>query len=144
MIVPDVNLLVYAHNRRADDHELARKWWSDALTAEIEVGLPWAVALGFIRVSTHPAVLDRSYSPGEAVAVVRGWFESPAVRILEPGPSHLDVLQRIFVALGAAGRLTTDVHIAALAIEHRAELLSADADFSRFPGLRWRNPLKPA
>ncbi|MBD3854890.1 MAG: PIN domain-containing protein, partial [Acidobacteria bacterium] len=77
----------------------------------------------------------------ETLAHVRSWFEQPQARVLVPGPRHLDILTEIMSAAGASGRLTTDAHLAAMAIENQAELYSNDADFSRFPGLRWINPL---
>ncbi len=105
------------------------------------MGLPWAVTCGFIRLMTHPAVLVTPLAPGPAVAHVRSWFAQPVVEILEPGPCHLELLDRLLGHAGAAGNLTTDAHLAAIAIEYKAELHTSDADFSRFPGLRWRNPL---
>jgi toxin-antitoxin system PIN domain toxin len=141
MIVPDVNLLVYAHNRAAPGHERARTWWEDSIRREQPIGMPWAVMLGFVRLVTHPSVLVTPLAPVDAIGQVREWLEQPSVRILEPGPRHLDLLGELFATTGVAGSLTTDAHLAALAIEHQAELHSNDADFARFPGLRWRNPM---
>ena len=141
MIIPDVNLLVYAHNRAAKGHAEARAWWEDLIEREQPVGLAWAVMLGFVRLVTHPAVLVAPLAPVDALTYVRGWLDRSNVRIVEPGPRHLDLLDEIFRATGVAGSLTTDTHLAALAIEHQAELHSNDADFARFPGLRWRNPI---
>lgn len=142
MILPDVNLLIYAYNSDAPQHTEARAWWEELLSSDYPVGLPWATMLGFIRIMTHRAVLLTPLAAGPAIAHVRSWHTRPNVSVLEPGPRHLDVLERLFEALGTAGRLTTDAHLAALAIEHQCELCSNDADFARFPGLRWRNPLK--
>ena len=141
MIVPDVNLLVYAHNRSAPAHERARHWWEELINRDRPVGLPWAVALGFIRLVTHPSVLVEPLMPLPAVALVREWIELQNVRVVEPGPRHLGIVEDLFRATGVAGSLTTDTHLAALAIEHQAELHSNDSDFARFPGLRWHNPL---
>ena len=141
MIIPDVNLLVYAHNRAAKGHAEARAWWEDLIEREQPVGLAWAVMLGFVRLVTHPAVLVAPLAPVDALTYVRGWLDRSNVRIVEPGPRHLDLLDEIFRATDVAGSLTTDTHLAALAIEHQAELHSNDADFARFPGLRWRNPI---
>lgn len=141
MIIPDINLLVYAYNRSAVMHERARVWWEDVINREQPVGLAWVVALGFVRLTTHPSVLAAPLSPLDALSRVRGWIDQPGVRILEPGPRHVDLLNELFRATGVGGSLTTDTHLAALAIEHQAELHSNDADFARFPGLRWRNPL---
>jgi hypothetical protein len=142
MIVPDINLLVYAHNAAAPLHEAARKWWEDLLTREQPVGLPWAVAFGFLRLVTHPSILTLPLEPSAALDRVAGWFDQPSVQPLDPGPRHLSIVRHLFAATGVAGRLTTDSHIAALAIEHQCELHSNDSDFERFPGLRWRNPLR--
>ena len=141
MILPDVNLLVYAHNERAVAHQRARAWWKDLIDREQPIGLAWTVMLGFVRLVTHPAVLADPLNPLDALGFVRGWLAQPSVRFVEPGPRHVALLAELFGATGVAGSLTTDTHLAALAIEHQAELHSNDADFGRFPGLRWRNPL---
>lgn len=141
MILPDINLLVYAYNRDAPHHAAARAWWEKLLSSAHPVGLPWAVCCGFVRMMTHPAVLVSPLGPAPAVAHVRSWFAQPNVEVVEPGPRHLDLLDRLLGHLGVGGNLTTDAHLAAIAIEYRAELHTNDTDFARFPGLRWRNPL---
>jgi uncharacterized protein len=141
MIIPDVNLLIYAYNSDAPHHAEAKAWWEDLLSSDEPVGLPWATALGFIRLMTHRAVLVTPLAAEGAIAHVRSWHKRPNVSVVEPGPRHLELLHRMFRALGAAGRLTTDAHLAALAIEHQCELYSNDTDFARFPGLSWCNPL---
>ncbi len=142
MIVPDLNLLVYAYNAAAPSHGAARVWWSDLMDREQPVGVPWAVGLGFLRLVTHPAVLADPIRPLDALRRVRSWLDRPHVRVLEPGPRHLDILADLFAATSVAGNLTTDTHLAALAIEYQAELHTNDGDFERFPGLRHRNPLR--
>jgi toxin-antitoxin system PIN domain toxin len=141
VIIVDVNLLVYAHNRAAPLHLPARQWWEDLIRRQHPIGLAWAVALGFVRLVTHPAVLTNPLTPLEALARVRAWLAQPDVRIVEPASRHLEIVEGLFRATGVAGPLTTDTHLAALAIEHQADLHSNDADFGRFPGLRWVNPL---
>ncbi len=142
MIVPDINLLVFAHNAAAPWHSEARRWWENLLTEEQPVGVPWAVAIGFIRLVTHPSVLTNPLPPDAALARVERWFDQPYVVPLDPGPRHLSIVRALFTATGVAGRLTTDSHLAAIAIEHQCELHSNDSDFERFPGLRWHNPLR--
>jgi hypothetical protein len=90
---------------------------------------------------THRSVLVTPLPAKDAIAHVRSWHMRANVSVLEPGPRHLELLDRLFEALGTAAGLTTDAHLAALAIEHQCELCSNDADFARFPGLRWSNPL---
>ena len=141
MILPDLNLLVFAYNSDAPDHEAAREWWERTLSAPRSVGLPWVVSIGFLRLMTSRTVVADPISPATALGDIRSWLERPQVRILEPGPRHLDLLDEMAEAAGKAGKLSTDIHLAALAVEHGAELCSNDADFGRFPGLRWVNPL---
>jgi len=141
VILPDLNLVVYAHNRDAPHHAKVRAWWERLLNGADPVAVPWAVALGFVRLMTHRAVLITPMLPASAMAHVRAWFAQPNVERLDPGPQHVDLLDRLLAAAGTAGNLTTDAHLAALAIEHQCELHSNDHDFARFPGLRWRNPL---
>ena len=111
------------------------------MNADRGVALPWAVVFGFIRLVTHPAVLVEPLPPEAALRRVNSWLERRHVEILEPGPRHLEIAARLFTATGVGGNLTTDTHLAALAIEHLCELHSNDTDFGRFPGLRWLNPL---
>ena len=141
MIVPDVNLLVYAYNADAPLHAEAKAWWERALSEPTPVGLPWVSALGFVRLMTHARVLVSPLEPRTAVDHVREWLDRPNVEPLEPGPRHIRIFGDLLGALGVGGNLTTDAHLAALAIEHECELHSNDADFARFAGLRWRNPL---
>jgi hypothetical protein len=141
MILPDINLLLYAHNEALPYHVVARTWWEELLTSERAVGIPWAVSFGFIRLASHPAVFRDPLPPLEGLARVQGWLARSHVQVLEPGGRHLSIVEDLFTATGVAGNLTTDTHLAALAIEHQCELHSNDSDFARFPGLRWHNPL---
>ncbi len=141
MIVPDTNILIYAHNNRSEYHEAARRWWHSCLVGNELIGLPWVVTTGFVRVTTNPRIADDPLTPEQAVDFVIEWFEAPNVVPIEPGPEHLTHLRRNLVAAGAGGNLVPDAHIAALAIEHDAEVHSHDSDFGRFPGLRWHDPI---
>lgn len=144
MIIPDVNILVHAYDPAFPGHRAVREWWEDTLNLERPVGLAWAAVLGFIRIATNRAIVANPLPARDAVAVVRTWLGQPSVRLLVPGESHAQILFRLLEEIGVAGNLTTDAHLAALAIEYRAEVASTDSDFARFPGLRWFNPLGPA
>ena len=141
MIVPDLNLLVYAYNDGAPHHDSARRWWEDLVNGTERVGVPWVVSTGFVRLMTHPKVLTSPATPTQVVDYVRGWFQFPHVAPINPGAEHLSLFRRNLAAAGVGANLVTDSHIAAVAMEYQAEVHSNDTDFSRFPGLRWRNPL---
>jgi uncharacterized protein len=141
MVIPDINLLIYAYNAAASLHERARRWWEELLSSDTPVGIPWVVPQGFIRLMTHRAVLRDPWPVAECTGRVDEWFAAPNVISLEPGPRHLMLLSTLLAAAGTGGNLVTDAHLAALAIEHNAELHSNDTDFARFSGLRLVNPI---
>ena len=141
MILPDVNLLLHSYDEDSPFHAAARAWWERALGGTRPVGLPWVALLGFVRIATHRHIFTSPLSVAAACGHARAWLAQPYVSILHPGERHAEVLFGLLESLGTAGNLTTDAHLAALAIEHQAEIHSTDADFNRFPGLRWVNPL---
>lgn len=141
MTLTDANLLLYAYDSSCVQHERARQWLEDRLSGVETFGVAWMALLAFVRLSTSPRVFEEPFPVEEAIALVESWLDLPCVRVLHPGPRHATLLRQLLEPLGSAGNLTTDAHLAAIALEHDAILCSADADFSRFPGLRWRNPL---
>jgi uncharacterized protein len=141
MILVDVNLLIYAVNDDAPAHRKARLWLEAALSGPEAVGLPWIVLLAFLRLTTRPGLFQKPLSAETAFDLVDAWLQQPSVTVPEPTPRHLQTLRDLVLPLGTAGNLTSDAHLAALAIEHGAELCSTDNDFARFGRLRWRNPL---
>jgi hypothetical protein len=143
MIVPDVSILVHAYNSQSAYHAEARRWWEQTLSSPRTVGLSWVAMLGFIRIMTHRGILENPMHPREALRRVRAWLACPRVEILTPGDGHAGILFRLLEELGTAANLTTDAHLAALALEYQGEVASTDADFARFPGLRWFNPARP-
>ena len=142
MIIPDINLLVYAYSSDAPFHDQARAWWESCLSQTGTVGLAWVVILGFVRIMSSGAVFTDPMEPDEAIDHAKSWLDRSQTQIVAPGPRHLEILSDLMASSRASGRLTTDAHLAALAIETQAVIHSNDADFSRFPGLRWRNPLR--
>jgi toxin-antitoxin system PIN domain toxin len=141
MKVLDLNVLLYAVNADGPRHARAHAWLEATLSTESSVAIPWTVILGFLRLATHPDVFQRPLTVEQAVGVVESWLERPSVVTLSPGTDHWTMLRDLLLEAGTAGNLTTDAHLAALAIEHGAELCSTDADFARFKTLRWINPL---
>lgn len=144
MILPDVNLLVYAHNAASPFHTLARKWWQELMNQDRPVALCWASLAGFIRIVTHPGIQSHPLPVEEAFAITDTWLAVPHVQWLQPGSRHYAIFRELLTDSGAAGNLVTDAHLAALAIEHRCELHSNDSDFARFRGFKWVNPLQQA
>jgi toxin-antitoxin system PIN domain toxin len=141
MKLPDVNLLLYAHDRSSPYHEKARQWLEKQLSGSETFAFAWVSLLGFIRLSTNPRVFARPLAVDDALAAVDEWLAQPCAVVIHPGSRHTALLREMLLPFGTAGNLTTDAHLAALAIEHGAELHSADPDFARFSGLRWTNPL---
>lgn len=139
----DANVLLYAVNERSAHHDEARDWLDDALAGGTTVGFAWTVLLAFVRLSTHPSVFPRPLETAAALAVVRHWLDRPTSVVVEPTDRHLDLLADALAGVGTAGNLTNDAHLAALSLEHRAELVSYDGDFARFAGVRWRAPAAP-
>lgn len=143
MILPDVNVLIYAHDTAARRHDEARAWWDEVLSSDEPVGLAWVTLLGFIRLTTNRMVFQQAFTVDEAVQRVEAWLAQPSVQIVQPGHRYAGLFFGFLRALGAGGNLTTDAHLAALAVEHGCVLCSTDADFDRFAGLNWRDPLAP-
>jgi toxin-antitoxin system PIN domain toxin len=139
--LPDVNLLIYALDEGSVRHEPARAWVEERLSGTETFAFTWVVLLAFIRLTTSPRVFQSPLSISDALDLVDGWLAQPCATVVHPTSRHAPVLRELLEPLGTAGNLTTDAHLAALAIEHGAELCSTDRDFSRFPGLRWTDPL---
>ena len=140
MILPDVNVLIHAHNPDSPCHERARDWWQGCLQGTVGVGLAWAVILGFVRITTHRRILDHPLDVESACARLESWLALPHIHIPHPAEDHFQRLQLALQRLGTGGNLTTDAHLATLAMERGYVLYTTDADFARFPGLRRVNP----
>lgn len=140
MIVPDVNVLLHAYNAGSQRHQAIKVWWESALSGKRPVGLAWPALLGFIRIATNPRIVAKPLPVDRVIAIVRSWIAAPCTELIWPGSNHTDILFGLLEAAGTAGNLTTDAHIAALAIEYEADVATTDRDFGRFEGLRWFVP----
>lgn len=140
MKLVDVNVLLYAVNPDSDPNGTVRRWWERALTADESIGLPWMVLAGFLRISTNPRVYPQPATVDEALGEIDRWLTIDVVTTIAEKPDHWRVFRDIVSETGTAGNLTTDAHLAALAITHDATLVSCDTDFARFSGLRWQDP----
>lgn len=141
MKIVDLNLLIYAINQDAPDHQKAKQWWENCLIGPETIGIAWVVVLGFLRITTHPKIMPMPLSPRQAMEFIDDWFMQAPVQIVGPTDRHWEILQQILSDFGTASNLTTDAHIAAIAMERGGVLHSSDNDFSRFTGLKWINPL---
>lgn len=141
MILVDANLLLYATLSSYDEHARARCWLDTQLSGSDPVGLPWTSLLAFMRIATNPRLFPRPLPMADAWAQVRAWRAQPCVFSPVPGANHEQLLDELMGVTVVTARLLTDAHLAALAMGHGLRLCSADADFARFPGLRWMNPL---
>ena len=138
----DVNVLVYAHRRDAADHAEYRQWLEATIDSEAAYGLSDLVLSGFMRVVTHPRVFEAPTSLADASRFIAQLRDRPNRVFIAPGPHHWEIFTRLCEAAGAKGNLVADAFLAAVAIEHGCEWISTDRDFSRFPGLNWRHPLR--
>jgi toxin-antitoxin system PIN domain toxin len=141
VILIDANILVYAVNKDAPQHNRAKSWLETAVTGTETIGIPWTVLLAFLRLTTRPGLFRNPLRIATAFDLIDFWLEQTSVSIVHPGPRHGIILRELLEPLGTGGNLTSDAHLAALALENRATLYSSDHDFLRFPGVKWRNPL---
>ena len=140
MVIVDANVLLYAVDRASAKHDRSLTWLDGALAGTEAVGLAWIALLAFIRVGTNASILPSPMSTDEATGQIEAWLGAPAAVVAQPSPRHASLLRGLLRDAGTAGNLTTDAHLAALALEHGAEIVSYDRDFARFPGVRHRLP----
>jgi len=141
VILLDANILIYAVNTDVPMHESARQWIEKTFSSATEVGLPWIVILAFIRITTRRTIFERPLAPEQALAYMDEWLALPFVTAVAPGPNHWPILRNLLQRTGLAGNLSSDAHIAALAIEYGCPVYSTDYDFGRFPGVEHVDPL---
>ena len=141
MIVLDVNLLIYAYSSAFPEHEQARKWVEDTFSGDSLIGLPWQTVSAFVRILSNPNLPWEKFSIKEILPIVQEWIEQPNIRMLSPGERHWPIFRQMLLDGQARGSMTTDAQLAALTIEYGGVLHTTDRDFSRFPSLRWINPL---
>ena len=141
MLLPDVNVLVYAHRSDTRDHDRYRSWLESVLAGDAAFAVSDLVLSGFLRVVTPPGVFAEPTPLEVALRFVADVRERPTCVVVAPGPRHWDIFQRLCRESGAKGNLVPDAYLAALAIEAGLEWVTTDRDYARFPGLRWRHPL---
>lgn len=142
MIIPDANLLIYAHDALAPEHPQANAWWRDTLSGQEPVGLPWVVLLAFTRIMTHPQISRQPIDTEQVREIIDDWCRAPCVRIIQVSDRALPVFFDLLKDARMGGNLSTDALIAVHAREHSATIYSTDHDFDRFSGIKLINPLR--
>ena len=140
MHLVDANVLIYATNQDAPNHTVAHEWLTRHLDGPETIGFSWTVLLAFARITTRAGLLPSPLTIGQAFDAIDSWLERPAAVIVEPTVRHRHVLRDLLGRTGTSGNLTSDAHLAALALEHGATICSFDTDFARFADLRWTTP----
>ena len=140
VVIVDANVLLYAVNQASTNHERSRSWLDASLGGKESVGFAWVAMLAFIRISTNASIFQSPLSTEEAVGQVEDWLAAPGAVVAQPTPRHAGILRGLLADTGTAGNLTTDAHLAALALEHKAAIVSYDRDFGRFAGVQHRLP----
>jgi toxin-antitoxin system PIN domain toxin len=141
MKVVDINILLYATNQSDPNHQRALAWCAENFNGNKLIGLAWITIVAFLRLSTRKSVFQSPLTPEQALDRLNQWLGRPNVQIINESRDHWTILQDLIREAGTAGNLTTDAHLAALAISRGATLVSCDTDFARFRHLRWENPL---
>jgi toxin-antitoxin system PIN domain toxin len=144
VILVDANLLLYAEDSSSPYHRSAARWWDGELSGGALVCLCWPVISAYLRLATHPRVFRNPLSMKQAAGRVQSWLDQSCVQVLVPGRRHWDIVHSLLIEAQAIGNLVSDAHVAAIAIEYACELQSSDRDFSRFTGLKWKNPIAGA
>lgn len=141
MIVLDANLLIYSYDTESYHHKKSRAWVEKVFSDTEPIGLPWQTVCAFLRVITNRRLSGSRLTVEDAVQIVEEWLDQPNVQIIVAGDHHWSLLKQVIVEGQASGPLVSDAELAALTIEYGGVLYTADRDFARFPGLRWKNPL---
>lgn len=140
MRLVDANVLLYAVDEDAERHRESKAWLDRALGRTETILLPWVSLLAFLRISTHPSVYESPLTIDQAAGVVDAWLARPMVVTPEPDARHAQRLRELLDGIGRGGNLVNDAHLAALAVQHNAVVMTFDNDFGRFAGVRWERP----
>ncbi len=142
MILPDVNLLLYAYDARSPFHAKSKVWWSKCLSGSEPIGLCPTVLFAFIRIGTSARAFTHPLTIQEASSHVTDWLDQPIAQLVDMELQDIRQTLTFLVDAKTGGNLTTDAQIAAMALRLGAVVHTADTDYARFPRVRWVNPLR--
>jgi toxin-antitoxin system PIN domain toxin len=140
MKIVDANVLLYAVNTASQHHGSSLRWLDGALSGADSVGLAWMPLLAFARLATKDGLFPSPLRVEDAIGQVVDWLAAPTAVLVAPTARHATILGGMLKQVGSGANLVNDAHLAALAVEHRASIVSYDSDFGRFDGVRWDRP----
>jgi toxin-antitoxin system PIN domain toxin len=143
LIIPDVNLLLYAYDSESEFHEGAKRWLEDLLENEPVVGFPLCVIFSFIRMITQPRIFRNPLTVEESAAEVRDWLDRTNANILFESQEHLSEVLGLLKDVGTAGNRVSDAQVAAFAKRNGATVHTTDNNFLRFESVACLNPILP-
>jgi len=141
VVLPDVNVLIYAHRAELPQHDATRLWLEAVVSEEGPYGLSELVLSAFLRIVTNPRAFIDPTPLEIALAATERWRSRRNCVLVSPGDRHWAIFTRLCRSAGAKGNLVPDAYLAALAIESGCEWVTTDRGFARYPGLRWSHPL---
>ncbi len=140
MILPDVNVLIYAFRKDVPQHELCRPWLEQVVAGDARFGVSPLALAAVVRITTGPRVYRRPSTLDEAFGFCQDLLDQPHCQVVEPGERHWESFRRLCIETDTRGARVTDAWFAALAIEWGCEWITLDRDYARFPGLKWQVP----
>ena len=141
MILPDVNVLIYAFRADFAQHAVCHRWLIDVVSGDARFGMSPTTLAAVVRITTNPRAFKEPSAIEEAFGFCEDLLNQPHCQVVEPGERHWDIFRRLCIASGTKGPRVSDAWFAALAIEWGCEWITLDRDYARFPGLTWRGPV---
>jgi toxin-antitoxin system PIN domain toxin len=141
LILPDVNVLIYAFRTDAERHDEYKSWLESVINGPAAYGIAPQVLAALVRICTHPRIFKRPSALHDAFEFSRVLLEQPNATVITPGERHWQIFQTLCHESKATGNLVQDAWLAALAVESGCEWMTTDRDYARFKGLSWRVPL---
>ena len=140
MILPDVNVLIFAFRSDVPQHAVCRRWLLEVIGSSAAFGISPLALAAVVRITTNHRIFRMVSTLDEAFAFCENLLGQPHCRVIEPGERHFDIFRRLCIETQTVGSRVTDAWFAALAIEWGCDWITLDRDFARFPKLKWSLP----